>query len=810
MKQEHTAHAGACAHTAQSVARCDLHLHSKYSDRPSEWFLRRIGAPESFAEPLDLYHQCRANGMQYITISDHNCIRGALEIAHLPGVFLSSELTTYFPETRAKVHCLVSGISVQQFEVLQQARENIYEMREYLLSERIFHSIAHPLFRVNDRLTIEHFEKLLVLFNCFEGINGSRYPRACAVARAIFAALDQPTIEQLADKHNLEPTGTHFWEKHLTGGSDDHSGLYVAQAFTETPPAATVFDFLGHLRAGRHTPGGIDGCSLKLSNSLFHIAHQYLQQRLGGQAAKSHLINLLVSNTGHASTSEDTPDSPVRGVLRRMVEPIVRRHRMKQLSETERLLIDDFLSIARTAAKETPDIMPHTERFNMAARLAHPLAFLFLNRCVEKTKAGDLMGALQSMASMAPVLLGVMPFMTAYATQHKDDAFLRSLCEAYPTGTPALRGTGGKAWITDTFYEVNGVARTIHKLAALSHAAEKPITVISSIEQTQDCPFPTCNFQPVGTFSLPEYPELTLAFPPILDVIRHIEEQDYESLIISTPGPMGLIGLFAAKLLQLPVRGIYHTDFPHYVENWTDDAAMGDIARQFMRWFYRNMETIYAPTQAYQDVLVDMGFAPQQIAVLPRGVDPDEFNPRFRLQSFWTKRGLPERAFVYIYVGRVSTEKNIEVLLKAHQQLVADGLDTALAIVGDGPDYKRLHAKYGSDPRILFTGYLHAEELAQAFASADALAFPSMSDTFGNVVLEAHASGIPAVVSDQGGPQEIVRSSQSGIVCNARTPEAYQQGLHALAQNPDTYQTYARNALQAAAAARWDQVLELL
>lgn len=791
-------------------AYCDLHIHSKYSNRPSEWFLRRIGAPESFAEPREIYRLCREQGMDYVTISDHNCIRGALEIADLPGTFISSELTTYFPEDRCKIHILVSGISTHQFEQLQEARENIYDLRDYLFRERIAHAVAHPLFRVNDRLTVEHFEKLMVLFNCFEGINGARDPKGCAVAKAILQSIDAETVATLADKHQLEPIGEQYWIKQFTGGSDDHSGLYVAQAYTETPAAATVFDYLDHLRAGRHAAGGEDGSSLQLANCLFHIAHHYLQERIGGSEGGNHLVGLLLKNAGAPGSGRNQVAVGRGGLLRRFVEPVVLRHKLKHLSDTERMLVEDFLEIANMETGETPPAIGHDARFSMASRLAHPLALLLLKRFVEKSKGGDLVGALQALASMGPVVLGVMPFMTAFSTQHKDNAFMRSLCARYPVGEAAQHGKGGKAWITDTFYEVNGVARTIHKLAALSHAADKPVTVLTSIENPGECPFPSHNFKPVGTFALPEYPELTMALPPLLDVIRHIEEQDYDSLIISTPGPMGLVGLLAARVLNLPVRGIYHTDFPHYVETWTDDAAMGEMAKQFMRWFYRNMEMIYAPTQAYVEVLADLGFQKEQLSVLPRGVDPDDFNVTFRNETFWERFGLPSCDFVYIYVGRVSSEKNIDVLLEAHRILTDGGISVGLVVVGDGPDLRRVKEIYEADPMIVFTGYLHGEDLSCAFASADALAFPSMSDTFGNVVLEAAASGLPAVVSDKGGPQELVRANEAGIVCDARQAAAYAEGLRTFIADTKIYCVCRENAMKGASKARWDKVLEML
>lgn len=155
-------------------SRADLHVHSKYSNRPSEWFLRRVGAPESFTEPMDIYRRCKARGMDYVTISDHNRIEGALEIAHLPGTFISCEITTYFPEDGCKVHCLVTGVTERQFRDIDELRTSIYDFQRYLLDNDIIYSVAHPLFAVNDRLNVDHVEKLLLMFNRFEGVNGAR------------------------------------------------------------------------------------------------------------------------------------------------------------------------------------------------------------------------------------------------------------------------------------------------------------------------------------------------------------------------------------------------------------------------------------------------------------------------------------------------------------------------------------------------------------------------------------------------------------------------------------------------------------
>ncbi len=133
--------------TATEVSKADIHIHSKYSDRPSEWFLRRIGAPESYVESVELYQRVKERGMDFVTISDHNSIDGALQIAHLSNAFISAEVTTYFPEDQCKVHCLVLGISEGLFREIQARRSNIYDLQEYLREQNIIHSIAHPLYR---------------------------------------------------------------------------------------------------------------------------------------------------------------------------------------------------------------------------------------------------------------------------------------------------------------------------------------------------------------------------------------------------------------------------------------------------------------------------------------------------------------------------------------------------------------------------------------------------------------------------------------------------------------------------------------
>lgn len=796
--------------TTAAVSKADLHVHSKYSNRPSEWFLRRIGAPESFMEPLDVYNACKAAGMDYVTISDHNCICGAREIAHLPGAFISTELTTYFPENGCKIHCLVTGITEKQFHEMQKLRENIHDLQHYMNENRVIHTIAHPLFRINDKLTIDLFEKLILMFNRFEGINGSRMPRACDIANAVFGSLAPETINALADKHGIKPVGIEPWNKTLTGGSDDHGGLYIASAYTVTPKAASVIDFLEFIREGQHEPGGCGGTSVRLANSLYRIAYSYYKDRF--LAPGSNDYSVIGAVLRHLAESPDEKASEpvgfranVRTAFRKKVK---KAYVKKQMGEIEQMIVEEFSRVLEDTHRDLSIEEEDTANFRSACRLSQELSFVFLKKAANKIRKGELIGSLQAVSSLGPVALGIAPYLTAFSTQHKDEPFLREVAEHF-SGAASLRcKSGKKAWVTDTFTDVNGVTKTIRTLAGMAKGCEKDITVVTSLDEDPEADFPIRNFRPVGSFKLPEYQSVMVSYPPFMELLAYFEKEEFDEIIISTPGSLGLCALGAAKMLGLRTKGIYHTDFPRFFADITEDEKLGEVAWRFMRWFYGKVDQILVPTRQYRQLLMDGGFDGAHIDVMPRGINLDKFNPSFRKREMWNDYGL-NGSFKFIYAGRVSREKNIETMLKAFVRLIEAGSDADLIIVGDGPQRDELQLKY-NDPQIVFTGYLHGEELARIYASADLFVFPSLTDTFGNVVLEAHACGLPAIVSNEGGPQEIVESHGSGIVVNARTPDEMSKAMQRVVADQELYGRLKANAELKARESRWEHALEKL
>lgn len=233
----------------------DLHVHSSRARKPSQWILQKISCPESAARPQQVYAAARKKGMSHVTLTDHNSIEGALAIAHLPGVFLSEEVTAYFPEDGCKIHVLAWDICETQHEDIQKVRASVYDLADYLNRENIAHAVAHPLYAVNDRLTVSHVEKMMLLFRNFE-VNGARPSRQNRMLERVLSGITEKEMVRLSEKHGMEPKMAQSWKKNLVGGSDDHSGLNVARTHTRIPGALDLGQALRMIDEGKAEVAG--------------------------------------------------------------------------------------------------------------------------------------------------------------------------------------------------------------------------------------------------------------------------------------------------------------------------------------------------------------------------------------------------------------------------------------------------------------------------------------------------------------------------------------------------------------------------
>jgi glycosyltransferase involved in cell wall biosynthesis len=233
-------------------------------------------------------------------------------------------------------------------------------------------------------------------------------------------------------------------------------------------------------------------------------------------------------------------------------------------------------------------------------------------------------------------------------------------------------------------------------------------------------------------------------------------------------------------MLRVPVLGVYHTDFPAYIDNLFEDNAMTYLCEKSMRAFYKPFQTIFTRSQAYVDALVKLGMDPRRVVALKPGVDTTTFNPLFRTDRIWEATGVPAGSVKATFVGRVSVEKNMPLLTpiwkRVHEECAARGLEADLVIVGDGP-YRARMQKDLKGCRAHFLGFRHGQELSELYASADMFLFPSITDTLGQVVMEAQAAGLPVLVTEVGGPKEVMEDGVTGHVLPHKDTEAWVEAI---------------------------------
>lgn len=351
--------------------------------------------------------------------------------------------------------------------------------------------------------------------------------------------------------------------------------------------------------------------------------------------------------------------------------------------------------------------------------------------------------------------------------------------EVPPTNIPPRKsskaGEPRVALFVDAPEHLSGVAVTIGHWATQATARGLDLTIHTAGQGTLPG---AVEFEPMGTLLMHNYAGMNLHVPHVQEVMTYMETAGFDMVHISTPGPMGLIGLLAARSLGLPVSGTYHTDFPRYAVKLSGDPEVEEGSWNFMRWFYGQMDSVACPSRGTLEDLAAHGFDDKKLSVVGRGVKSHLFHPRFRdenLRAAWDG----ERPNKLLYVGRISEEKNLDCLIYSFQQLCRHRDDTCLVVVGEGPYLETMKAKLHGFP-VNFTGRQTGEALSRIYASCDLFVFPSETDTFGVVLMEAQASGVPVVVSSKGGTRHAMIDGITGKVLPSMTPENLQMAVSSL------------------------------
>ena len=338
--------------------------------------------------------------------------------------------------------------------------------------------------------------------------------------------------------------------------------------------------------------------------------------------------------------------------------------------------------------------------------------------------------------------------------------------EDYPASRPSMR----IAVVTETWPpEVNGVAVTLAKLVqSLSHR-NHDVQLIRPRQAKLDEGISDSNLEEVlmRGMPIPRYPELKLGLPSKKTLIKAWTLRRPDVVHIATEGPLGWSALQAAKVLKLPVTSDFRTNFQSYSKHYGIGWLRKPIVA-YLRKFHNATACTMVPTRELKKTLGENGFI--NLKVVSRGVDTHLFNLGKRDQKLRATWGANDQTKVLISVGRMAPEKNLEQVLKVFDSLRFMGTQVKLVMVGDGPLKEQFKQRY---PEIIFPGMLSQTDLANYYASSDLFVFPSLTETFGNVTLEALASGIPVLAFDCAAARDWVQTDVNGWLIPENKPDEF-------------------------------------
>ena len=803
-----------------AVTRMDAHCHSSASSGPAVRALGLIGCPECYSPPEAVYEQALRRGMDLVTITDHDTIDGALSLVErgFPRVVIGEEVTVRFPEDRCKLHVLVWGLTPGLHEEIGalRLRDDVYAFAGWLRDRTLAHSLAHPLYVQNHKLTRWHLDRCVLLFKAFETLNGAHAGTHKGALETYLGSMTPGKVHRIIREHGLEPLWPRIWEKGITGGSDDHGLLNVGRAWTQVTAAdaaachvETVHgkvtdprDFLKVVMNARSASGGSGGHSALLAHQLTTVGARYYAERMLPKASPT---GKCVASKMLRFAGVDAPRPSKARLALHLIKGKLRgrRRRLGPLLASLRPAFAEVLAkypdlrgqLDPAAWSAGSALSSHDRMADFANDLHAALHAAMASGAVRALRAKDRKGIVDHLLSYLVLELSQLPYLFSLFHQNKERTFVEHLEHesAEPgSGVSVLERPMRVMLFTDTLGDVNGVSRFIRNAGEQAQATGRDLSIVTSTNFEVPGQPNIHNFAPVFATAMPKYENLELVLPPLVKMLRFADARQPDVIHVSTPGPVGLVGLIAARMLRIPIVGVYHTDFPAYVEHLFKDDTLTRVTEGAMRLFYAPFRTLFTRSADYIPSLEKLGIDRAKVLPLLPGIMTEQFHPRFReggaAEGAWAAAGSPAGRARVLYVGRVSVEKNLPHLAavwrKADATLRAMGVDAELCVIGDGP-YRAEMERELKGCRVRFLGFRYGEELSRLYAGADLFAFPSRTDTLGQVVMESQASGLPVVVTDEGGPKEVVTDGVTGYVVAADDLGGWADRLVDLASNPE-------------------------
>ena len=720
------------------TTRCDLHVHSSASKGNDEWYSRVFGCPESYAAPARQYELCKARGMSLVTLTDHDTLDGGLTLVDRPDFFLSEEITAVFPENGCVMHVLAWNITEAHHEQIQARRENIYDLCDYLNREAIAHGLAHPLLSPNWRLDSDVLEKVILLFPTFEGINGLVDRR---IEPDLFTILDRLTpevIASLSKKHGIVPNGCSPARKALVAGSDDHVHRRCGTIYSEVEGALTPRSFLDQCTSGGARLSGEQAHLNAMAVCIKHTTYHHLKQRCSERDDfRNPFVDMMDLVAGREPrTATEKSGEHCQGFVASLFAGL----RESEVGAGKRL---DILEIPDRPSEEDD-----AHIIDGIAQVSNKVIERALGELLDGVNDFDLYRIFGAFRDLAGALVTAMPVFFAGHHFGRQERQVSSLWEGW-TAFELPRRADRLAVFSDSLDQVDGVSTWCTRFVDRAREAQQEVLIPHCGPPLSGSPQggPPHQLPAITSFAFPLYDQLRFYVPSLIDTLIWAWRERITHVELATPGPMGLVGLLVAKVLQLPVTASYHTEVPALVNVLGGHPLLERVGRRYVGWFYNQVDRVFAFSSRSRDALCDMGVRRDAIHFVPQAVDPREFSPCHRSHSVFDQVNVEaEGRPVILSVGRLSHEKNLPLIIEAVERLQGRQRPPLLVVVGDGPGRRDLEEQHGDKDFVRFLGVQRGQVLKSLYASASMFVFASRVDTLGLVNMEAMSSGIPVLV----------------------------------------------------------------
>lgn len=846
----------------------DMHCHDYNSDVPDELLGRILNVPETWLPTKDLLETLTHHGCNTYTITNHNNARSCFEQKALgEDVLAAAEFSCMVPDFQIGIHVLTYGFTQEQEKDLNKLRSNLYSFLDYTHRHNIPTVWAHPLYHYTVKVmpSMDFFNKMALIFERFEVINGQRDTWQNMLVKVWIESLTPERIDELAKQTGIDPARYchNPYRKTMTGGSDSHMGIFAGLAGTylhvpnlkeRRKTESTSELALEAIREGRMAPFGSHNNSEKLTVAFLEYFFQIalnskdpglLRILLHKGTSRDKLIALGVSNAFaelkrhkvtmnfiemfHKCFCGVSPHFTKRWFVPKVYKPIfdeatkiadTRKQNPEMMVETFRNSISSIfeqlniiLADRLTTKLEALQSSGGGEKFNLNHLIESFEVPSQFRTILDSAKNGNGTAQINGMTTMnvSAFLDGLsFPFLTAAlvlgATFTSAHVIYntRPLLNSFASQMGRFRHPKRMLWLTDTFEDKNGVAIVLKSIHEEIKRRNLPIDLLvcSSTLEPDDH---LIVVKPQAEFSIPFYEQQPVRIPNVLEIHELFLEGEYDRIMCSTEGAMGLISLYLKNAYSVPTHFYIHTDwimFARKVLNF--DIHNLNRFRRLLRAFYGSFDSLFVLNTDQQKWLTgkSMAFEPEKVFLTAHWAD-DGFEPKQKSKA--EIFGVEEHETVVLFAGRISNEKGVMELPAIYAEVKESYPTVRFAVVGTGPAEAELKAAL---PEAIYLGWVEHTELAEVYSAADLLILPSKFDTFGCVVLEALSCRLPVIAYKTKGPKDIILDGENGYLSPSRADMVKKIGQYI--QNPDLQKAFKVAALERAKFFSTDRIVNQL